>query len=442
MNSSLDAISTYFNAYEDREAAFRRAVGFSLARRHAGPAVFWQDFNQIARSSNQASDNSAVAYIPSNPRDCLAFGTPRQVLMACHMSAADTGNIRKEQVTETARQFELSELLSQPIRTLSGGETVKLALAKTTVSMPLFSRLVMASPFTWLSNTNRHLLEKLHTVCSQYQKPLSILALAGEANLDAIGPSDPFITPAPPGIPFRLTMTDVRIPLMVSLRPLAARGAHARIENKTLDLMSPCLIVGDNGQGKSLLARTIAQAVATKGHVTLASPHAHHPPCLLFQDVLGQTMLRSFETLSRRPSKSHRNHIHYCYQELQKHYARARQQTDPDPVTAIGAWSDNQHSLVDIKAILVAARLASKPAALILDEPDWGMSRTSAVAFVSAVLATAHDQQTPVMLISHKPWWHTVTGSTLRVTRSPVSRNQSSASPVFTIRLELKTSPS
>ncbi len=442
MMSSLNAISTYFKTYEDREAAFRRAVGFSLARRHAGPSVFWKDFNRIVSGESQANDNGLVAYIPSNPRDCLAFGTPRQVLVASHMSAAKSGNISEDRILESARQFEISGLLSQPIRTLSGGETVKLALAKTIISMPLFSNTVIASPFTWLSNTNRHLLETLNITCQQNQKPLSILALTGEANLEPIGPSDPFIAPATPRIPFRLKMADVRIPLMVSLRPLAARRAHATIENITLDLMSPCLIVGDNGQGKSLLARTIVQAVSTKGQVVLENPHTQHPPCLLFQDVLSQTMLRSFGALSYRSSKNNSDHIHRCYQEMQHHYTHALKKASTNQVPLIGDWSDKQHSLVDIKTILVAARLADQPAALILDEPDWGMSRASAVAFVSAVLTAAHSRQTPVMLISHKPWWGALAGSRLRVTRSSAVRNGSSASPAFTIRTELEPDPS
>ena len=442
MHSNLETISTYFNSYEDREAAFRRAVGFSLARRHAGPSVFWQDFNRIARGETRANDNSLVAYIPSNPRDCLAFGTARQVLMASHMSAADSGNISEERVLETARRFEISELLSQPIRTLSGGETVKLALAKTAVSMPLYSHLVVASPFTWLANTNRHLLEYLSTVCSQGQKTLSILALAGEANLDAIAPTDPFIPPSPSRIPFGMKFTDVRIPLMVSLRPLAAGGAHAAIENINLDLVSPCLILGDNGQGKSLLARAIAQAVSTKGQITLESPHSQQPAFLLFQDVLSQTMLRSFGALSHRPTKNRTDQIFNCYCELQHHHRRAIKQASSDQVAPIGDWSHKEHALVDIKAILVAARLADNPAALILDEPDWGMSRTSAVAFVSAVLATAHSRQTPVLLISHKRWWRPVTASRLRVTRSSAARNRPAASPVFTIGLKSEMGPS
>ena len=73
----------------------------------------------------------------------------------------------------------------------------------------------------------------------------------------------------------------VRIPLSVSLHPLAAETAHATIENRSLSLASPCLIVGDNGQGKSLLARTIANAISFKGHVIIDGPAPERPPCLV-----------------------------------------------------------------------------------------------------------------------------------------------------------------
>jgi len=442
MTPSLDHISTFFASYEEREAAFSRAVGFSLARRHAGPSVFWQDFSRISRGDMHSQGKNPVAYIPSNPRDCLAFGSPRQVLLASLMSAAKAVDITTNRIMDTARRFEISDLLSQPIRTLSGGETVKLALAKTSVSLNVFSHLVVASPFTWLSDINRHLLESLVIESNRKQKPISILALEGEGDLNTIGPMDPFVSPSPQTVPFALKLMDVRIPLTVSLRPLAARTENAVIDNASLDLLSPCLIVGDNGQGKSLLARTIAHAVSVKGSVVVNSPKSERPACLLFQDVLTQTMLRSFTALSRSARAKHSQRIRACYLEIQQNYIAALQQAPDINAMPIGHWADDPHDLMDIKAILVAARLCDRPAALILDEPDWGMSRASAVAFVSAVLATAHRQQTPVLLISHKPWCQSVTRSTIRVSRTPARDMQSAGSAVFRINLNMEESPS
>lgn len=70
-----------------------------------------------------------------------------------------------------------------------------------------------------------------------------------------------------------------------------------------------------------------------------------------------------------------------------------------------------------VKILLAAVRLCSRPAALILDEPDWGLSRDDAIAFVQAVIAVAHRQKTAVMLISHKSWWSGIGASVLRVAR-------------------------
>ena len=72
-------------------------------------------------------------------------------------------------------------------------------------------------------------------------------------------------------------------------------------------------------------------------------------------------------------------------------------------------------SLLDLKLMLTAARLAHSPAAIIVDEPDWGFSRQTAIAFVATVVSTAHAMGVAVLLISHKPWWRHVAPSTLRI---------------------------
>jgi energy-coupling factor transporter ATP-binding protein EcfA2 len=362
--------------------------------------------------------------------------------MASLMSAGKTGARATAGVMDTACRFGIEDQLSQPIRTLSGGETVKLALAKTSVGLAACSRVVVASPFTWLSQANRHLLETVVTDASEKHKQISILALAGEGDLTPIGDTDPFPAPWPATIPFALNLSDVTIPLSVSLHPLAAEAAHAAIENRSLALFSPCLITGDNGQGKSLLARTIAKAISVKGRVVIDSPAPERDPCLLFQDVLTQTMLRSFAALSGIMGGKQGERSRKYYGDMQQNYAAALSQATGDTPPLIGDRENARHSLLDIKTMLVATRLSARPAALILDEPDWGMSRPSAIAFVSAVLQTAHSQGTPVLLISHKPWWRPVSRSSIRVSRTIGKDGGTSAVPVFTIILTLEEEPS
>jgi energy-coupling factor transporter ATP-binding protein EcfA2 len=429
----LDQFSTVFNTYEEREEAFRRSVGFKLARRYAGPAVFWQDFSRITREGIAREENGHVVYIPSNPRDCLAFGTPHQVLLAAAMGSEKTGPNGMAAVLETAAAFGIEEQLKQPIRTLSGGETVKLALAKAYVSLPTCSRTVIASPFTWLSATNRHLLKTLVAESWRRNKSLSLLLLAGEEDLSLIHDKDPFLAPFPDRLTFSLTLSAVRIPLSLSLNPLVSELSHAAIQDTSLQLASPCLLVGDNGQGKSLVARTLAGAIAARGSTEIISgPQKPGPVCLLFQDVLTQTMLRSFKALTFGVDGAATRKI---YEAMKKDFDAVLQRFNNSGTLRINDWESALHDLLDIKAVLVAARLASAPAALILDEPDWGMSRQSAIAFVSAVTAAAHRQNTAVLLISHKPWWQPIAASRIRVCRTLRRGNHELIDPAFTITL-------
>jgi energy-coupling factor transporter ATP-binding protein EcfA2 len=439
MTPRLDQFSKVFNTYEDREDAFRRSVVFKLARRYAGPSVFWQDFGRITREGTTADENGHVACIPSNPRDCLAFGSPHQVLMAAAMTAGKTDTDVMKTVSDTAKVFGIEEQLGQPIRTLSGGETVKLALAKSYMSLSSCSRVVIASPFAWLSATNRHLLGTVVSESKRLKKSLSLMILAGEEDLSLISENDPFLAPSADTVIFTITLSDVRIPLSLSLNPLVSKVHHATIENTTLRLLSPCLVVGDNGQGKSLVARALAGAIAAKGSAAISSESQKSgPACLLFQDVLTQTMLRSFRALASGIISSKKETVARVYEDMRKDFSAALHPFGGRDNVRINGWESALHDLLDIKTVLVATRLASAPSALILDEPDWGLSRSSAIAFVSAVLAAAHRQKTPVLLISHKPWWQPIAKSKILVSRSERKKNDDATDPAFSITLNAK----
>lgn len=434
MKQLIEELSTVFDTYEEREEAFRSEVAFKLARRYAGPSVFWQDFSRIAREGIVAEEDEYVAYIPSNPRDCLAFGTPYQVLMASAITAKKQDSDVTAEVTAAAHDFGIAEQLAQPIRTLSGGETVKLALAKSFLGLSACSRMVIASPFTWLSAANRHLLKTIATEADRLNKHIALLVLAGEENLTLIDKKDPFMIPSPDTIPFALKLKNIRIPLSLALNPLASKVSYAAIQNTSLQLASPCVVVGENGQGKSLVARTLAGAITAEGEAVITSDQkASGPVCLLFQDVLVQTLLRSFNMLASGGVGGDKDTIRRIYEEMRENYGVVLNAGEGEDEHPINEWDLDQHVLLDIKTILVASRLASAPTALILDEPDWGLSRKSAIAFVSAVMATAHAQGTPVVLISHKPWWQSIAKSKLLVSRTARSQNADLIDSAFSI---------
>jgi energy-coupling factor transporter ATP-binding protein EcfA2 len=72
-----------------------------------------------------------------------------------------------------------------------------------------------------------------------------------------------------------------------------------------------------------------------------------------------------------------------------------------------------------------------------LDEPDWGLTRTSAVALVAAIVKVAHSFGIPIILISHKPWWHPIAKSVIRVDRTPKTSDETGTT-AFEIQLSLE----
>ena len=69
----------FFDRFEDRETAFNEAVGCLVPVMYKGPNVFWRNFQSIIKSTS-GPNRELPAFITSNPRDCLAFGSPAQVL--------------------------------------------------------------------------------------------------------------------------------------------------------------------------------------------------------------------------------------------------------------------------------------------------------------------------------------------------------------------------
>ena len=154
MKETPQFATTYFKSFEQREQAFRDSVCSLIPRKYSGPRLFWNDFTSVSLEELSAFAGQRLAYITSNPRDGLAFGTPWQVLKAAAMCARDANQAYTVSVEDVAREFDIFDLLHQPIRSLSGGETVKLALAKASVASIFTDKLIIASPFSWLSREN------------------------------------------------------------------------------------------------------------------------------------------------------------------------------------------------------------------------------------------------------------------------------------------------
>ena len=418
MKESLLKSTTYFKTYEEREEAFRNTVFSLIPRRYSGPKLFWSDFRRISLNELLKLIEQPIAYITSNPRDCLAFSTPWQVLTAAQLSAQNQKNESTPAVEEIARDFGVHENLFQPIRTLSGGETVKLALAKAYVCSAFSRKLTIASPFSWLSRDNARYFHKLFRYYLDSSIPVELLALIGEDSIEQVDRYDVRQDKLDHAVGFSMLFKNARLLLGSSLNPIQSQDTYAEVDDFNADLMSPCLVVGDNGQGKSLIARVISGAISCHGSAQIDRKDKTGPARLLFQDVINQTLLRSFDAIAASTDESGKTGSHDLYKKiLIKYFAYLNGST----TTSTGVEIDSKaefRSLLEIKTILVAVRLCGQPCALILDEPDWGLNRESAIAFVFAVVDVSHELGTPVLLISHKPWWHTLAKSIIHVSRT------------------------
>ena len=361
------------------------------------------------------TSDGPIAYITANPRDCLVFGTASQALAAALMCARVADQSNPSGIQSVARQFALEDNLQQPVRTLSGGETVKVALAKAFIAAQYCHRLTVASPFTWLSESNRTYLVDVAERYRQANLPMALMALDGEDSTETLPPED-FPAELQSGkIGFEIHFNGLKILLATSINPLYQNDRYTVVEDFSGSLNSPCLLLGENGHGKSLIAKALAGAVSSQGKCGLVGPEASGPVRILLQDVVGQTLLRSFDAIRATAGHGQNRQFQQIYQQI---------------MVPGGSLDSNGHhplqddreqtfrSLLEMKAALVAVRLCGRPAALILDEPDWGLSRPVAIALVFNVIKAAHKRGIPVVLISHKPWWLNAAGSILKVQRS------------------------
>ena len=411
-NRDQGFITRYFRHYEALEDAFRRRIHTLLPRTHAGPARFWTDFQRLFDAWPTQGADCSELYITSNPRDCLAFGTPRQVLRAAMMTARPSTMPATVDVKALAGRFALQNHLDQLVRSLSGGETVRLALAKAFIRGRRADRITLASPFSWLSLANRRYFYDLAAHCREQSKCLEVFALAGEDNTLAA----PIEATSLQGPGFRLSFRKARVVLNSIFDRLHDRRRLAAIDDGEFNLVSPCLLQGDNGQGKSLVAKALAGAALSEGYAGLDTAGKIGRVRLLLQDLINQTMMRRFQQLAVATDAAAAAETGRLYDAIRGDMLES-DVLAPTEARSFdeGCRAYNAPTLLELKILLAAMRLASNSTAIIMDEPDWGLRQSIAMAFVRGVIRAAHGVGIPVLLISHKPWWQEWAGSTLQV---------------------------
>jgi energy-coupling factor transporter ATP-binding protein EcfA2 len=397
----------YFDSFEAKEEEFRRLVHSLLPRKYVGLSVFFKDFGGIMNGKFVSPDNT-ISYISSNPRDCLPYTFVGDLLVATYMmlSGRSCGVV----IENVIDQFKLAELIDRKIHSLSGGEIVRLALARSYIMAPIATKAIFSSPFTWLSKNNYYLFDHVEKFYKTYDKEIDVLAMDGEYDL---GGCD---------ILSCKEMTSlIRVKSLTIALEAKGIGAedHEDGENVIVDdyegfVKSPCLLMGENGCGKSLLAKVLSKSIDFDGLAQLRTNGVVSRGRLIFQDVIIQAMMRPFSVLLGGIEDDLRSEIISIYSEiLDKMIALYRDKYGCD--FEVGCLDVREKTLIQYKIMLVSIRVGGKASALILDEPDWGLSKKATISFVSSVVDVCHNRNITVLVISHKDWWDKIVNSKLLI---------------------------
>jgi len=405
----------YFGYFEEREEAFRAEIMNLIPRKYAGTKNFWIDMKTIQKDELVILEDNCLSYIAANPQDALAFNTPSQVIRAVLLRGYNKSNVYEKEYRTVLEKYELTNNENQPLYTLSGGEKVKLAIAKCFIMSNYSKRLIISSPFSWLAHENMHMLNTLIKVYANEGKEVKILALNGE-NDDSIVPNNASNSQ----LNLHIQFENVVLQLKSNIEDDDNQG-KAIIKNADLNLKSPCLFKGNNGYGKSLVSFVLSKSIKYDGNVTIICDGFIGFGRMIFQDVLAQTLLRSFSQLSKTsldPEKVMKiyNEILHCYKTII--YDTCKN------MDFIG-FKDlyGQKTLLELKIVMVACRLSSSPSVIILDEPEWGLTKASSVALIKAIIKVAHSQEVAIIIISHKKWWDKIVNSSVSFQKKILDSN-------------------
>ena len=403
-----ERIVVRFETMSQLQHSFCALTGTPLLRSDQGAGQFFKDFGAYM-GAKVITGAEHVLGLPPDPTDFLAFPTARDELDLAVGDRRDRNAI----VETITTRFGISQaLLTQQIRHLSGGERSLVALAKAYALADEYQSLVLANPATWLHPDRRPLVDEVTQAFTRHGKKATILLLRGEWPEADGSPYETWNSNEHSKLAFQLIANEVEVLFPASEYPRSTpeRRLIYRHPGQALKLLSPVLVRGDNGIGKSTLALLLSQVRRPDNDSVLSVRVA---------GVEGAARVMLQDTSRQMFAMSASDHAHHTFRydaERRRKIDEFVETLEGELRTELGALegaigeadgTGRVSSILHAKITLAIERLMSRPPILILDEPSWGLSANLARLGVAIIVREAHARGVAVGIISHETSWLT-----------------------------------
>lgn len=416
----------FFDSYEDQMSYFTEMTNVNILPMTKGKSVFFRSLGQWFTGYESGRVLRSVSHILPNPAQGMSFPTPLDVLSSTLAMYREVDGVDQD-AENLLRIFGLGvDKVTQPIVSLSGGELLLVNYAKAKAMLPTVKGLVACSPVYWLNKARYKYWDLLVSDYNENGKNIDVALLEGEPFPNDNNANDLIAMQQEPAQGIRWKMVAANPTALFPEIQFPTHHPESCIhyfsDASEFELISPTLVTGDNGVGKSILSKLMAGILKpSAGDIFAISENGKGFARLMFQDSIDQIFGMSiddhiawvfqYDGTKAKTAQS-------LYSEMEKSIRKSLHDIYFGGLAALGE-AGRRTTLLQAKLCLIAERIASSPPLLILDEPGWGLSKTVSQCLLREACKQAHKQGVAVAIISHQTGlWKGIVQSHIELTKS------------------------